>query len=216
MTIEEAITNNQKLVYYISNYFKNYNNKEDLYQAGYMGIVKAYHNYNPNIDCKFSTYAYSYILGEMRKTVREDKGIKISREISKLNLKIEKAYIKLSQKLMRNPSVSEIANFLEMDEFLIIEAINSTNSIKSLDEPVNDDINFSLQEVVGYKNNVDDLILLKESLLKLNEQEQELIKNRYVNDLTQMETSNIMHMSQVQVSRQEKKILQKLKDKMLV
>ena len=216
MTIEQAITDNQKLVYYISNYFKNYSNKEDLYQAGYMGIVKAYHNYNPNVDCKFSTYAYSYILGEMRKTVREDKGIKISREITKLNLKIEKAYIKLSQKLMRNPAVSEIASFLEIDEFLIIEAINSNNVIKSIDEPVNDDINFSLQEVVGYKKNVDDLILLRESLLKLNEQEQELIKNRYINDLTQTETSNIMHMSQVQVSRQEKKILQKLKDKMLV
>ena len=152
----------------------------------------------------------------MRKTVREDKGIKISREITKLNLKIEKAYIKLSQKLMRNPAVSEIASFLEIDEFLIIEAINSNNVIKSIDEPVNDDINFSLQEVVGYKKNLDDLILLRESLLKLNEQEQELIKNRYINDLTQTETSNIMHMSQVQVSRQEKKILQKLKDKMLV
>ena len=116
MNIEQAIYDNQRLVYSISKYFKNYQNKDDLYQAGYLGIINACKNYNPNQGCKFSTYAYPYILGEMRKLVREDKGLKLSRQISKLNLMIEKAYILLSQKLMRNPSVSEIANYLEIDE----------------------------------------------------------------------------------------------------
>lgn len=216
MSLEEAIFSNQNLVYSISNYFKNYKNKEDLYQAGYIGIINAYKNYNVNQGCKFSTYAYSYILGEMRKLVREDKGIKISRQISKMNLMIEKAYILLSQKLMRTPSTKEIATYLEIDEYLVVEAINSTNVIRSIDEPVNEEGNFTLGEVVGYSENVDDLMLLRENLLKLNKDEQELIKNRYLNDLTQTETSNIMNMTQVQVSRQEKKILQKLKSKMTV
>lgn len=216
MSLEEAIFNNQNLVYSISNYFKNYKNKEDLYQAGYIGIINAYKNFDQNQGCKFSTYAYTYILGEMRKLIREDKGIKISRQISKINLMIEKAYILLSQKLMRNPSIKEIAAYLEIDEYLVSEAINSTNVIRSIDEPVNDGGNFTLGEVVGYSENIDDLMLLRENLLKLNKNEQELIKNRYLNDLTQTETSNIMKMTQVQVSRKEKKILQKLKSKMTV
>lgn len=216
MSLEEAIFNNENLVYSISNYFKNYKNKEDLYQAGYIGIINAYKNFDQNQGCKFSTYAYTYILGEMRKLVREDKGIKISRQISKMNLMIEKAYILLSQKLMRNPSTKEIASYLEIDEYLVSEAINSTNVIRSIDEPVNDEGNFTLGEVVGYSENIDDLMLLRENLLKLNKNEQELIKNRYLNDLTQTETSNIMNMTQVQVSRKEKKILQKLKSKMTV
>ena len=216
MSLEEAIYSNQNLVYSISNYFKNYKNKEDLYQAGYIGIINAYKNYDQNQGCKFSTYAYTYILGEMRKLVREDKGIKISRQISKMNLMIEKAYILLSQKLMRNPSINEIAAYLEIDEYLVSEAINSTNVIRSIDEAVNDEGNFTLGEVVGYSENIDDLMLLRENLLKLSKSEQELIKNRYLNDLTQTETSNIMNMTQVQVSRKEKKILQKLKSKMTV
>lgn len=215
MNIEQAIYDNQRLVYSISKYFKNYQNKDDLYQAGYLGIINACKNYNSNQGCKFSTYAYPYILGEMRKLVREDKGLKLSRQISKLNLMIEKAYILLSQKLMRNPSVSEIANYLEIDEYSVNEALMSTGTIKSIDEPIGDDANCTLQEVIGYSENIDDLILLKESLLKLSSKDQELIRNRYINDLTQVETSNVMNMTQVQVSRQEKKILQKLKSQMI-
>ena len=91
--ITNLILNNEKLIYSIINYFKNYNSKEDLFQAGCLGLVDAYKKYNPNMGCKFTTYAYTYILGEMRKLVREDKGIKISRQITKLNLKIILLYM---------------------------------------------------------------------------------------------------------------------------
>ena len=215
MTIEQAIYENQGLVYSIAGYFKNYRNKDDLYQAGYLGIINAYNHFDPNQGCKFSTYAYTYILGEMRKLIREDRGYKVSRSISKMNLLIEKAYILLSQKLMRYPKVKEIADYLNIDEYLVSEAIMSTHNIKSIDEPILDDANCTLQEVIGYSENVDDLIMLKDSLLKLNDKEKQLIENRYMNNLTQRETSDIMNMSQVQVSRKEKKILQKLKSSMV-
>ena len=78
-TITRLIKENEKLIYSISNYFKNYNSKEDLYQAGCLGLIEAYKRYNPEMNAKFTTYAYPYILGEMRKQVREDKGVKISR-----------------------------------------------------------------------------------------------------------------------------------------
>lgn len=214
--ITNLILNNEKLIYSITNYFKNYNSKEDLYQAGCLGLINAYKRYNPNMNSKFTTYAYPYILGEMRKLVREDKGIKVSREITKLNLKIEKAYILLTQKLMKEPSIEEIANYLEIPEYYVSEAILSLNKIKSIDEPVSSEgKELTLQDIIGKSSNIDDLILLRESLNKLTKDEKELINNRYVNDYTQSETSKILGMSQVQVSRKEHKVLEKLKDKMV-
>lgn len=213
---EQIIVENQNLIYYIANFFKNYPYKEDLYQAGRLGMVKAYNKYNPNMGCKFTTYAFSYILGEMKKLTREDKGIKISREISKLNLKIEKAYVLLSQKLMKEPNTREISEFLEIPEYYVSEALLSLNKIKSIDEPVNSEgREFTLQDVVGESQNIDDLILLKESLQSLSEEEKAIINNRYIKDYTQTETSKIVGMSQVQVSRKEQKVLEKIKHKMV-
>ena len=215
MELENLIIDNTKLIYAIMKYFKNYNSKEDLFQAGCLGLVDAYKKFNPNMSCKFTTYAYPYILGEMRKLVREDKGVKISRQISKLNLKIEKASILLSQKLMRQPSIDEIASFLEVPVYYVSEAINSLTPISSIDEPIaSDSKDMTLQDIIGYSENIDDLIMLKEELNNLNKEEYELINNRYINDLTQSETSKIMGMSQVQVSRKEQKVLKKINSKM--
>jgi len=213
--ITNLIMNNERLIYSIANYFKNYNSKEDLYQAGCLGLITAYKKYDPNMNSKFTTYAYPYILGEMRKLIREDKGLKISREITKLNLKIEKAYVLLTQKLMKEPSIEEISRFLEIPEFYVSEAILSLNKIKSIDEPVNDEgRDFTLQDVIGKSENVDELIMLKELLKGLNNEEKAIIDNRYMKDYTQSETSKLVGMSQVQVSRKEQKVLQKLKQKM--
>lgn len=213
---EQIIIENQNLIYYIANFFKNYPYKEDLYQAGSLGMLKAYEKYDSNMDCKFTTYAFSYILGEMRKLVREDKGIKISRDISKLNLKIEKAYALLSQKLMKEPTTYEIASFLEIPEYYVSEAILSLNKIKSIDEPIiSDGKELTLQDVIGTSDNIDDLILLKDSLEKLNTDERYIINSRYVKDHTQQEISKELGISQVQVSRKEKKVLEKLKYQMM-
>ena len=215
--ITNLIMNNERLIYSIANYFKNYQAKEDLYQAGCLGLITAYKKYDPNMNCKFTTYAYPYILGEMRRLVREDKGLKISREITKLNLKIEKAYVLLTQKLMKEPSIEEISRFLEIPEFYVSEAILSLNKIKSIDEPVNDEgRDFTLQDVIGKSENIDELIMLKELLQGLNSEEKAIIDNRYMKDYTQSETSKLVGMSQVQVSRKEQKVLQKLKQKMNV
>lgn len=214
--LTSIIINNQGLIYEAMKYFKNYSNKDDLYQVGCMGFIKAYKNYNEAKGCKFTTYAFTYILGEMKKLVREDKGIKISNQISKLNLKIDKAYILLSQKYMRMPTFYEVAEFLGVPEYFISEAINSNVSIKSIDEPINDEgRDTTLQDIIGYSDNIDELIYLKNSLSKLTEEEREIINNRYMYDLTQTETSKKMGISQVQVSRKEQKVLQKLKHQMV-
>lgn len=212
--MENLIENYKNLVYSISHYFDKYQNKEDLFQAGCIGLIEAYKRYNPEFGAKFSTYAYPYILGEMKRYIREDKGIKVSRDIAKLSFKIEKANILLSQKLMRKPTVSELSLYLEIPEELINEALNTSFMIQSLDEKIDD--NLSLYETVAQSDRVDinDLIELKSQLKQLNKEENELIKMRYLSDLTQSEVAKKLGMSQVQVSRYEKKVLQKLKTKM--
>lgn len=214
--LTNIIMENQGLIYEVMKYFRNYSNKDDLYQVGCIGFIKAYKNYKEDRGCKFTTYAFTYIYGEMKKLVREDKGIKISNQISKLNLKIDKAYILLSQKYMRMPSIKEVADFLEMPEYVISEAINSNISIKSFDEPIcNEGKDTTLQDMIGYSENIDELIYLRNNISKLTNEEREIINNRYMYDLTQSETSKIMGISQVQVSRKEKKVLQKLKHQMV-
>ena len=210
--IIDVIKSNEKIIYSIASNFRNYKSMEDLYQAGCLGLICAYKNFDEKRDCKFTTYAYPYIFGEMRKLVREDKGIKISREISKLNLKIEKAYIILTQRLQREPSISEISEYLEVPEYYVSEAIMSLNRIRSIDEPVTtDDKSMTLEDVIGESINIDDLLILKEGLSKLTEEERRLIESRYEEDNTQSTTAKIMGISQVQVSRYEQKILNKLK-----
>ena len=216
--LEKLIKDNQNLIYSITHNFNGYPNKDDLFQAGVLGLIDAYNHFNPNLGVKFTTYAYSYIVGEMYKQVRKDRVIKVSRTISKLNLMIEKASILLSQQLMREPTITELSNFLEVSEYELYEAISSNNSIRSIDESINDDEKeLTLHDVISdhVESNIDDLILLRQALENLDDFEKNIILNRYMKDLTQTETSKILGMSQVQVSRKEQKILMKLRDKLV-
>ena len=202
--LEQLILEYEKLIYSIMKYFKDYPNKEDLFQVGCIGLINAYNNYDSNTSTKFSTYAYSYILGEMKKLVREDKGIKISRSISKLYSQIDKASNYLAQKLMRTPTLQEIASFLNVDEYLIAEALNSTNSLLDVDEI----------QVNAY-NDINNELLLREELNKLSSEELNLINDRYMYEMTQSEVASALGMSQVQVSRKEHKVLEKLKKQLI-
>ncbi len=216
--MEELILENRNLIYSITKYFEKYSNKEDLFQAGCIGMILAYKNYDANMNVKFTTYAYPYILGEMKKLVREDKSVKISRNIQSLSLKIEKANILLTQKLMRDPTIVELSDFLEIPISMIEDALNSTRPIYSIDEPLNNDgKEITLQDTIGKIDNMnmDDLLLLKEELTKLNPFEKKLISKRYMNDMTQQQTAKELGISQVQVSRGEQKILTKLKSKLV-
>lgn len=216
--MEELILENRNLIYSITKYFEKYSNKEDLFQAGCIGMILAYKNYDANMNVKFTTYAYPYILGEMKKLVREDKSVKISRNIQSLSLKIEKANILLTQKLMRDPTIVELSDFLEIPISMIEDALNSIRPIYSIDEPLNNDgKEITLQDTIGKIDNMnmDDLLLLKEELTKLNPFEKKLISKRYMNDMTQQQTAKELGISQVQVSRGEQKILTKLKSKLV-
>lgn len=213
----KIIKDNENLIYKITHYFSNYSSKEDLFQVGCIGLIKAYYNYKDNYNTKFSTYAYPYILGEIKKYIREDKGIKISRDITKLNLKIEKANLILTQKLMRIPTTKELSNYLGIDEYYISEALNSNNVVHSLDEPITDKgKELTLYDTVSniQKMDLDMLLSLKYELSQLEENDYKIIKGRYLDDKTQTELAANLGINQVQVSRREQKILTMLKDKL--
>ena len=110
MTNTELLNYNN-YIYGIAKMFKNYKNKDDLYQAGYMGLINAYNNYDDSMNAKFTTYAYPYIVGEMYKLVTNDKNVKLNYNLNKLALKIEKATILLAQKYNRYPTYKEIASY---------------------------------------------------------------------------------------------------------
>lgn len=214
----DLIIDNEKLIYSIINdYFPWYQDSEDLFSVGVLSLEKAMKNYDESRGVKFSSFAYKYILGELRKYVREDKTIKMSRDVQQAARKIEDAKMFLSQHLMREPTLSEISLYLEIDENTLIEAININSLCKcqSLDEPLQtNDKEITLYDFVPKSNDVDllDLIALEEEIGKLNGREQTIIRSRYNDDLTQSETAKCLGMSQVEVSRAEKKIYQKLKD----
>lgn len=208
----------QNLIYSVAHQFGNHSLLDDLFQVGCIGLMNAYKNYDTSYGVKFSTYAYPYIAGEMKKFMRENRGVKVSRELMRLNLKIEKASILLSQRLMREPSYFELADFLGIPEILVSEAIHSKESIKSIDEPIKENGKIvTLHDTIGQKESVDlnTLIALKEEVQKLDPLERTLIENRYILDQTQSETAHILGMSQVQVSRKEQKVLVKLKGKLV-
>lgn len=211
----DQIIENENLVYSIINKCGGYYDVDDLYQVGMIGLINASKNYKEEAGVKFSTYAYTYVLGEVTKYMRENRDIKVSRDVIKLKQSISKARDHLNQKLQREPSDLELSLILEIDEEKIAEIERVCADVKSLDYSYSDeDMNLYQSIKVEDKEINPNILDLRESIKNLNDEERKLIYSRYYCDLTQSETSREMGMSQVQVSRKETKILQKLKTKL--
>ena len=176
------------MVYKIANGF--FGEKEDLYQAGFLGLLKAYKNYNKQSKTKFSTYAFPYIYGEIYE--ESNKGLI---KVNKKNLKLYKQYLDiesyLTQKLSREVSPYEVCNYLKQDYSKIFSIMHSLNCINSLED----------YNSLFYLNNIDDLILIKDSLKKLNYMERQVVKEIYFYDKNQNEIAKKYGISQVKVSR---------------
>lgn len=187
----------------ISKYPKRYD-RDDLYQVGMLGLIDAYKHYNSNYDTKFSTYAYYYIVGEVNKYIRENSSLKVSKNLIEVKKKILDCRDVMTQKLGRVPTNLEISLYLDVDEDLIDNALIATDEIASIEDNIN--------LIKVYDDTSPEVLDLKEQIDKLSSDERKLIYARYFEELTQSETSNILGMSQVQVSRNETKILKKLRN----
>lgn len=212
----EHILKYEKLVSKIASKYSSYSSFEDLKQVGMIGLLKAVEKYEDNNNTKFSTYAYMWIRGEILEYLRNDKNIKVSKELISLSREVDICSDMLSQKLNRQPSISEIAFCLEKDEASIIDAITSREFVLSSDYSINEDDegkNVNLYDTVpyyetGYEADYLDLHL---ALEQLPEEERKIINMRYFEDMTQTEVSQELGTNQVNVSRYETKILQKLR-----
>ena len=211
----DLLVDNEKLVYSIINKFRGYFDMDDLYQVGMIGLIKASKNFNKSEGVKFSTYAYTYVFGEVNKYIRENNNLKIGKDAIRLKKSIEKAKDTMRQKLFREPTTLEVSLFLDMPLEKVIEIESIKQETKSLDYIGEEDSN-SLYNKVSFENKeIDPEILdLKTELENLDNDEKKLIYSRYYLDMTQQETSKEMGMSQVQVYRKEAKIFKKLKSRL--
>lgn len=200
--MEEELMKYAPLVYSLSQKFYGIP-KDDLIQAGFLGLTKARINYDVKSKTKFSSYAYQYIYGEMYATTFGSKMIYVNKDAMRIYKKVKAAKEMLTQREKREVSYDEVCAFLEIDINLFLDILNSLNDNISIE---NTELNLSKQE------RIDDLILLRDSLANLTELEKRVITMRYMDDLTQDETAKILGLSQVKVSRIEKTSKTKMKE----
>ena len=211
--IADLIISNENLIYKIISKYQPYFELEDLYQVAAIGMIKAYKNYKNDYNTKFTSYAYPYILGEVIKYINEYRNIKVNKNSKILYSKIIKAKEILAQKLMKEPTNYELSLFLSLDESVINEVILANMTVDSLDKIIGeDDKDLKLYEVLGECDNEVENYNLRYGLEQLTPEERKIIIARYYEDMSQKEVGNILGMYQVEVSRKEKKILQKLKN----
>ena len=208
--LEEIIKSSAGLIWKIAKNFYGVD-KNDLYQAGVLGVIKAYQNYKDDGTTKFSTYAYNYIFGEMY-ILANNKEIKLNKDVNRLLKMIDMGRVRLSQEIMREPSNRELAEYLEMDLRNLEQIEMYRNNFVSMDED-NDEIR-DLHEVIACNEALseDDRIVLNDSINSLDNLEKDIIRSRYYEDLTQSETARKLGITQVMVSRYEKRSLSNMRD----
>ena len=186
---------------------------DDLYSAGCVGIVKAYDGFDVSRGIQFSTYSVPVILGEIRRLFRDGGTVKVSRSLKELSMKILKKREELAFKLGKDPTIHDLAKSLDLTREQVTEAICAASPTVSLtgsfEEGNEKQIDVKCEEN-GLK--LIDKIAIKDAITKLNDKDRVLIVMRYFLDKTQTETAKQLKMTQVQVSRREKKILGVLRE----
>ena len=193
------------LIYSIAKKYSNNYNIEDLYQVGCIGVMKAYENFKKNLNVKFSTYVYKYIMGEMLEYIRNDRNIKVSSDYYDIYKRYTKVKSILQNRFLREPTFKEIADFLELDESYLVSVIERTAFTKSYEYETSAVDNYSTDE------NLINKLMLDEEIDSLEEPSRSIIKYRYFFGLSQQETAEMLKLSQAKVSRCETLALTKIK-----
>lgn len=215
MTRDEFINSNLPLVHSLANRFKNRGIEyEELYQAGCLGLVKAVNGFDETLGFQFSTYAVPVILGEIKKLFRDSGTVKISRSLREKARQAQQALDALEAELNREPTVRELADKLSVSEYEAVQLLNiNTQPVsltatdedgeKQLDVPVDSD-----------EENIGNRVALSQALGALDESDRRLIVMRYFSGLTQSATAEKLGLTQVQVSRRERALLNVMRKKL--
>lgn len=221
--MDRLIRQNNGLIWSIVKRFMNRGYEvEDLYQIGCIGFIKSIKRFDTNFEVKLSTYSVPYILGEIKRFIRDDGPIKVSRSIKELNVKINELKKQYLIKTGKEITIQEICKELKVDKDDVIIAMESTNAIESIDGAVGsenkDGKQLKIFEKISTGKNEEEMItnkmVVNELINELEDRDKEIILLRFFKEKTQTEVAKILGISQVQVSRIERKILNNMKMKL--
>jgi len=213
----ELINGNLKLVLSILKKFNNkVDNLDDLFQVGCLGLVKAIDNFDTSYDVKLSTYACPMILGEIKRYLRDNSSLRISRSVKDIAYKTLKLKEELTTSEGREPTVKEISEILGVSEYDVVNAIDSLREPVSMYEPIYNDGGDTIYLFDQLSENKDEYsldikIALDKAMQKLKPREQYILDERFVIGRTQMEIANELGISQAQISRIEKNAINNIK-----
>jgi RNA polymerase sporulation-specific sigma factor len=219
--LNKLVEANLPLVSVISKKFLNRGYEyEDIFQIGSMGLIKAINNFNSEFNVKFSTYAVPMIMGEIKRFLRDDGMIKVSRSIKNTAKKLHYDKEQLTKELNREPTIEELSSFSGISTEDIIFASESINNLQYLYDTIHQDdgapvlLIDKLSENSEESGDMIDKLALKEVLNNLDGKSRKIIMLRYFKDKTQVQVAKLLGISQVQVSRIEKKVLKAMKQKL--
>lgn len=215
---EQLVEENVGLVWcVVKRFYGRGTDAEDLFQIGSIGLLKAIDKFDLSYDVKFSTYAVPMISGEIKRFLRDDGMIKVSRSLKELSYKIFQTREALIAKLDREPTLEELAKTMEVDKEEIVQAMEAGGEVESLYKPIHQkegsEIRLvdKLEEKERKEDKILDHMLLKQLLESLDKEERQLIYLRYFADETQTQVGKKLGISQVQVSRMEKRIIENMR-----
>lgn len=189
---------------------------DDLYQAGCLGLIKAANAFDVNRQVRFSTYAVPVILGEIKRLFRDGGAVKVSRSLKELGIKAARTAGEFEAKHGREPRISELASLLGVDSEIATEAVNAIRAPVSLTSYAESDDGESLDiREEGFDNSLIDLLSVRQLLSGLDGRDRKLIYLRYYKGKTQTDTAAELGMTQVQVSRREKAIINNIRNSMV-
>lgn len=216
---EKYIEGNLRLVLSVIKRFSSSNeNVDDLFQIGCVGLIKAIDNFDSTLNVKFSTYAVPMIIGEIRRFLRDNNSIRVSRSLKDTAYKAIYAKESLLKQNMKEPTMNEIAEEIGISEEDIVYALDAIQNPMSLYEPIFTDGGDTLyvMDQISDKKNKEEMwvehLSLSEAMKRLSEREHEIITYRFFRGKTQMEVADIIGISQAQVSRLEKNALKLMKN----
>lgn len=211
---DKMIEENMGLVHSVAKRFKGRGaDYDDLFQSGCIGLIKAVDNFDETLGYQFSTYAVPVIMGEIKRVFRDGGAIKVSRSLKEKSLKAQTLRDRFSKRELREPTVSELAEMLGCDVNETAEILNVINPMLSINQ-FGEDGNADFDIPVDDSENLFDRISLSQIIDTLNHEEKQIIDYRYFKGQTQTVTASSMGISQVQVSRKEKAVLRKLRERL--
>lgn len=190
--------------------------KDDLFQLGSIGLIKCIQNFDPTYNVQFSTYAVPMIYGEIRRFLRDDGMIKVSRGLKEISYKADRERERFLKDHNFEPDIDTLAKLVDTTVEELVSAMNANNIVESIDNNDTPDSNFAIKERLSANIDESEAIINKLDLLSTIENlsftDKKIIKLRYFEDKTQTQVAEIMGVSQVHISRTEKKILLKMKN----